>query len=288
MGLSRCAGCGVAAEGTLRKCPHDRGSAPDLAGSLRFVSWHSGGVGADRAGARQWGSVLSELSEVPVDVGYERPYWVGSWVDGPTMAMLETRTSLLDPYGVGAPLRPDQLRFRRRFSSLAWALAWLDHGMPRGGNPLAAMSAVEERLEATAYPRRRPRTALAAADVLACLAGGDEYRMGVMLTAARPNPAPPPEGEPPVDLPGRVRGRVTARVGLPLELLGITAPAAPASADLVTDGPACQPPGAPSPAARSCQTCGRPMQIRTTGRPGRYCSATCRSRAWRQRHSAPA
>ena len=39
-------------------------------------------------GAKAWSRVLSELAQVRVSVGWERPTWRVSWQDGPTREAL--------------------------------------------------------------------------------------------------------------------------------------------------------------------------------------------------------
>ena len=92
-------------------------------------------------GAKAWSRVLSELAQVRVSVEWERPTWRVSWQDGPTREALMDRAAALGGYRVGAPLPSEDLRFARRDSGMAVALAWLARGSPEspaaaaGGDP---------------------------------------------------------------------------------------------------------------------------------------------------------
>ena len=55
-------------------------------------------------GAKAWSTVLSELAQVKVSVGWERPTWRVSLLDGPTREALMGRAAALGRYRVGAPL----------------------------------------------------------------------------------------------------------------------------------------------------------------------------------------
>jgi DNA-binding CsgD family transcriptional regulator len=80
------------------------------------------------------------------------------------------------------------------------------------------------------------------------------------------------------------------QAGVIAERHGLTTPSSlPADADLPQSQPAApEPVPAPAPAAagpdRSCPGCGRPLPVAgPVGRPARYCSSRCRSRAYRAR-----
>ena len=70
-------------------------------------------------GAKAWSRVLSELAQVKVSVGWERPTWRVSWQDGPTREALMRRAAALGEYRVGAPLPCADLRFARSSSTVA-------------------------------------------------------------------------------------------------------------------------------------------------------------------------
>jgi len=55
-------------------------------------------------GAKAWSTVLSELAQVKVSVGWERPTWRVSLLDGPTREALMCRAAALGRYRLGAPL----------------------------------------------------------------------------------------------------------------------------------------------------------------------------------------
>ena len=74
-------------------------------------------------GAKAWSTVLSELAQVTVSVGWERPTWRVAWQDGPTREALMSRAAALGEYRVGAPLRLEELRFARSNSAVAVDLA---------------------------------------------------------------------------------------------------------------------------------------------------------------------
>ncbi|HEY5116294.1 MAG TPA: hypothetical protein VIJ00_12285 [Nakamurella sp.] len=111
-------------------------------------------------GAKAWSTVLSELAQVRVSVGWERPSWRVSWQDGPTREVLMGRAAALGKFRVGAPLPFEDLRFAR--SGSAVALAWLARGSAE--SPAAARAAIPEvegvlrghRLPAGAVRRGRP------------------------------------------------------------------------------------------------------------------------------------
>lgn len=229
------------------------------------------------AGAADWALVLSELAQVEVTLGWERPAWRVRWSDGPTVPMLAAHAEALSDYRVGQPVTIERMRFDRGASAVAWALAWLDTGGPFPAAVSATLGHVEATLAATPYPLARPAEALAAARLLATLAGQDEHRMGRLLAEGRGAVPPlPPAAEPAVrGLPGRVVSLSWLRGGPPPHLLE------PAQAT--------PPPPAPDrrPETRECARCGDPVTPRSTGRPARYCGGSCRAAAFRARHTPP-
>jgi len=93
-------------------------------------------------GAKAWSTVLSELAQVRVAVGWDWPTWRVAWQDGPTREALMGRAAALGGYRVGAPLPFEDLRFARNSSGMAFALAWLARGSPE--SPAAARAAIAE------------------------------------------------------------------------------------------------------------------------------------------------
>jgi hypothetical protein len=233
--------------------------------------------------AKAWGSLLSELADVPVTVEWERPSWIVRWRDGPTRAALMSRAAALGVHRFGRPLLVEDLLFSRHDSAVAVALGWLATGGPPAGRLADGMAAVEGFCEGIGYPEDRfDDRALGAADLLVRLSGGDRYEMGRLLAQAVPGVpriGPLPAG------PG-LRGRTDrrwSRGGPPVELLGPSeppgAPAPPAASAL--DGG-----GEDQPDAPVCAHCGRPLTNSGRGRPAKYCGGTCRTAAHRAHRAA--
>ena len=93
-------------------------------------------------GAKTWSTVLSELAQVRVSVEWERPTWLVSWQNGPSLEALMGRAAALGGYRLGAPLPFDDLRFARSNSGMAVALAWLVRGSPE--SPAAARAVIAD------------------------------------------------------------------------------------------------------------------------------------------------
>ena len=225
-------------------------------------------------GAKAWSTVLSELAQVRVAVGWERPSWRVSWQDGPTREALMGRAAALGGYRVGAPLPFEDLRFARSNSAVAVALAWLARGSPE--SPAAARAAIAE-VEAfcadTGYPQTRfDAGALAAAELLRRVGHGDIAEMGALLARAVPPVAPAVMLAAGPELTGRVVTYRWPAGGPPDELLG-------PSGQRVE-------PGADTARPSACQRCGKPLTSDGSrgGRPARYCSGACRTAAHRARH----
>ena len=220
-------------------------------------------------GARAWAVVLSELAGVPVTVEWERPSWRVRWVDGPTRAVLADRAVALGHFRVGAPLAVEALRFSRRSSALALALAWLIVADRAGQSD--AVGLVEQVAEDTGYPQDRAEpTTLAAADLLCRLAGGQSVVMGRLLADAWPAVDPRPMTQVVPDLIGRVVSVRWLAGGPPAHLLGPTEPAAAATVNVREAG--------------GCAYCGASLPSRVgRGRPARYCSGAHRVAAHRAR-----
>ena len=225
-------------------------------------------------GAKAWSTVLSELAQVRVAVGWEWPTWRVAWQDGPTREALMGRAAALGRYRVGAPLPFEDLRFARNSSGMAFALAWLARGSPE--SPAAARAAIAE-VEAfcadTGYPRTRfDADALAAAELLRRVGHGDIAEMGVLLAQAAPPVAPAVMLSAGPELTGRVVTYRWPAGGPPGELLG--------PSDQRPE------PGAENGRPSTCQRCGKPLHTDGSrgGRPARYCSGACRTAAHRARH----
>jgi len=227
-------------------------------------------------GAKAWSRVLSELAQVRVSVEWERPTWRVSWQDGPTREALMDRAAALGGYRVGAPLPSEDLRFARRDSGMAVALAWLARGSPE--SPAAARAATPE-VEAfcadTGYPQTRfDAGTVAAAELLRRVSRGDIAEMGLLLAQAVP--AVPPSGGvlPGPELIGRVVSSRWPVGGPPEELLGSSG-----------GRPA---PGSGTVRPKACQRCGKPLNTDASrgGRPAKYCSGACRTAAHRGLHRA--
>src|SRR6478752_6975719 len=135
---------------------------------------------AQSAGARQWAVVLSELAGVRVVVEWERPSWRVRWTDGPTRLALMDRAAALSQYSVGAPLHARDMLFSRSSSGLARAVAWLT--LADQADRSETVDLVERTVEDTGYPQARvDDAALAAADLLNRLTGGQSVDMGRLL-----------------------------------------------------------------------------------------------------------
>lgn len=219
-------------------------------------------------GARLWATVLSELAGVRVAVGWERPTWRVRWVDGPTRTALMDRATALGRYRVGAPLPAKDLEFSRSSSSTAVALAWLAVADRAGRSD--AVGLVEQLAEDTGYPRQRSDpAALAAADLLCRLAGGQSPVMGRLLAQADPAVSPRPPAHAVPDLTGRVLSIRWPAGGPPSDLLGPPEP-----------GPA----GPDETKERTCAYCGNILPPRRgPGPAARYCSGAHRVAAHRDR-----
>src|SRR5664280_540595 len=105
-------------------------------------------------GAKVWSTVLSELAQVRVSVGWERPTWRVSWQDGPTREALMGRAAAFGRYRVGAPLRFEDLRFARSHSGVAVALARLARGSPETRRRLGRRSPMWRHSVRTPVTRR--------------------------------------------------------------------------------------------------------------------------------------
>ena len=246
----------------------------------------------NRDGARTWALVMSELAEVAVRLEWESGAWVMAWTDGPTRAMTRARVAALSEAGVGTPLGVDDILLSRRASPTLWALAWLVDGRPSPGQKVAAaIGIIEARLDDIAYPQRQDRACVAAARLLAALAGDDEYRMGGLLRdASAPLPLLPAVVS--VDFPGKVTALQWPRGGPPAELLGL-------HTDKTLDEQRSvrhveqfdRSPNAGNETGnemRVCARCGIPIVSRAgrPGRPARYCGGACRTAAHRERRGA--
>lgn len=218
-------------------------------------------------GARQWMAVLSDLADTPVTVEWERPAWRVRWVDGPTRSVLVDRAVALGRYQVGAPLPASNLRFSRRSSPLALALAWLRMGDRAGRGDAFGMA--EQFAEDTGYPQDRfDVPTLAAADLLARLAGGESQVMGRLLAQAHPAVSLRRPVRPMPALKGRVVSIRWPVGGPPADLLGPTG-----STDRAGSGPP----------DRGCEYCGAALPTQGRGRSRRYCSDAHRVAAHRAR-----
>jgi hypothetical protein len=216
--------------------------------------------------------------QVTVSVEWERPTWRVSWQDGPTREALMGRAAALGGYRVGAPLPSEDLRFARRNSGLAVAVAWLSRGSPE--SPAAARAAIAE-VEAfcadTGYPQTRfDAGALASAELLRRVGHGDIAEMGALLAQAVP-PVPPSVmlAAGPA-LTGRVVTYHWPVGGPPEELLGPSGRRAELAAGTAA--------GTARPG--TCLRCGKPLTTGGSrgGRPAKYCSGACRTAAHRARH----
>lgn len=244
------------------------------------------------AAARDWAVLLSELSGVAVSLEWERPSWIVAWADGPTVGMLRARAEALAEHGVLAGLSPGELGWRRWCSPTAWAWGYLwaaarilgeatDEGPGEVGR-WEREASIEALLERVAYPERLGVGAggtVSVAQLLVRLAGGDTGRMQTLLEQAQiadlvlpvPDAAPVLAGAvTSFSWPGRPQ--LDALLGQAPEDERPTAPTGPESGLSETER------------NETCQVCGRALRATSTGRPGTYCSATCRSRAYRARH----
>jgi hypothetical protein len=225
-------------------------------------------------GAKVWSTVLSELAQVRVSVGWERPKWRVSWQDGPTREALMGRAAALGRYRVGGPLPFEDLRFARSNSGVAVALAWLARGSPESpATARAAIVEVEAFCADTGYPQTRfDAGTLVAAELLRRLGHGHIAEMGALLAQAVPPVAAANLLAAGSELTGRV---VTYRwpAGCPPDhLLG--------SSDQPVE------PGVDPVRPSTCQRCGKPSTTAGSrgGRPAKYCSGACRTAAHRARH----
>jgi hypothetical protein len=218
-------------------------------------------------GARQWMAVLSELAATPVTVEWERPAWRVRWVDGPTRSVLMDRAVALGRYRVGGPLPASDLSFSRRSSPLALALAWLRVGA--GASQGDAFVRAEQFAEDTGYPQERfDAPDLAAAELLAQLAGGESRVMGKLLANAYPAVPPLRPVRTMPDLKGRVVSIRWPIDGPPADLLGPTEPTTRAGSGDQT---------------RRCEYCGAALPPQRLGRSRLYCSDAHRVAAHRAR-----
>ena len=214
--------------------------------------------------AKAWGSLLSELADVPVAVEWERPSWIVRWRDGPTRAALMTRAVALGAHRFGRPLLVEDLLFSRHDSAVA--LGWLATAGRPAGRLADGMAAVEEFCERIGYPEDRfDDRALGAADLLVRLSASDRYEMGRLLSRAVPGV--PPIGPLPAgpDLRGRT-GHRWSQGGPPVELLG---PPEPPDASALSTASA--PDGADEDQHHllACAHCGRPLTSSRGAGPAR-------------------
>jgi hypothetical protein len=235
--------------------------------------------------ARALAQHLTDQAHTPVTICWDNPSgrpghgaWRVHWTDGPTTNRLRALAAAHARWV--RPLPVDELLFSRQHSPQAWAAALLTraHHATLPDTASAAVGLVEHDLHDTDAATRTDDTLRAAAD-LASHGHANPMRMAEALLTGHVTPR---RNQPPQPRRGH-QDRRTATT---------TTGQRPLPTQHNTDRTSSQelhPINGPQPSAVTTPRCGHCAAAlpspASTGRPPRWCSPACRTRAWRERRN---